>query len=238
MLHSFQSVDLYDIDWRDAALNRFWKGLRPKLREAWAKMGEPARLSPSQEALTERIRSAFAGLRVGDDTLLYLSAEATDFYYIGDKQLERLCKLEVRDDWQQITPDLLAAGNAGFAFMDAEGFRYLLPAFMVNTLLYPQLHLSDESLSFYITDEKIAKEKLALLNDAQRACVSDFVNEMRLAEMRRDSDLIYWDALLPWENDQRVATAPRTYCKSFAEDMLLRYCEKHRLSLDLKTPEN
>ena len=191
--------DAYKITSRDKGFNRFWKWACSRRQAAAKRMREPMALSPSQSALVERIRSAFAGLRVGEDTLLYLSGEAEDsgWNIMDELSLVQLRRLEVRDDWEHIPPELLSICDDGFTYIDAEGMRYMLPAFMVTSMLHPELE--PELLSIVLTDSGKAAHLLALLNGEQRACVSDFANEMRLAEIRRYHELIAWNDLLPWE---------------------------------------
>lgn len=194
-------------------------------------MREAVELSPLQAALVERIRAAFAGLRVGEDTLLYLSSEAEDagWNIMDTASLARLRKLEVRDDWEQIPADWLSICGDGFTYMDAEGMRYLLPAFMVSSLLHPELE--PDLLSIVLTDDKRSAELTALLNAEQRACVSDFVNQKRLDEVRQWYGLIAWDHLLPWEEEERRVASPAQSQPGYAEDMLLRYCGQHGIPL-------
>lgn len=40
---------------------------------------------------------------------------------------------------------------------------------------------------------------VSLFTPARRDCVSDYVNEQRLAELREYNEFNLWDKLLPWE---------------------------------------
>lgn len=178
-----------------------------------------------------RIRAAFAGLRVGEDTLLYLSSEADDpgWNIVDAASMAQLRRLEVRDDWEQIPPDLLSFCGDGFTYMDAEGMRYLLPAFMVSSLVHPELE--PDLLSVVLTDSEESSRLLSLLSDEQRDCVSAFVNQKRLEEVLQGCGLIAWDSLLPWEEEERQRICPAQAPSRYAEDMLLRYCGQHGVSL-------
>ena len=216
-------VDLHYIE------KEFRRRVRERQLEARACMSEPEQLPPSRQSLLERIRSAYAGVCAGADTILYLSGEAEDEYLSKTFQAE-LRKEEQRTDWQLIPVDLLAACPNCIDYLDAEGMRYLLPAYMVASLLYPELELA--SLDYHLTFEDAA-ELLSLLNDEQRACVTDYVNEMRVEEASEHGGLIVWDVLLPWEEAQRAATESALAPVIYAEKLMLAYCEKH----DLPIPE-
>lgn len=223
--------DAYKIASQDEGFNRFWKWVCSNRQGAQERMREPAALSPVQAVLVAHIRAAFAGLRVGEDTLLYLSSEADDpgWNIMDAASLAQLRRLEVRDAWEQIPPDLLSCCNDGFTYMSAEGMRYLLPALMVTSLQHPELE--PDLLSIVLTESRDSTRLLALLNEEQRDCVSDFVNQKRLAEVHQGCGLIDWDGLLPWEEQERQSSAPTREPSRYAEDMLLRYCGKHGVSL-------
>ena len=191
-------------------------------------MGEPMMLSPTRQALVERIRNAFGGLRVGAEVNLYLSGEALDGC-ASDELLTRLRKEEVRDDWQKIPVDLLFACSACFSFIEPEGIRYLLPAAMVATMRYPQADHLD--LNFYLTgSSSSAAESLSLLDANQRACVTDFMNEMRAEEGGDDGWLMTWDGLLPWEKELRATTAPKLTHAQFAIKLMEEYLRRMKHS--------
>lgn len=206
---------------------RFVQNLEQIVRE---NMEQPATLTPSQEALVERIRGAFAGITVGPDTTLYLSGVAED-HYQSEEFITELRRREIRDDWQSIPPTLLAACDDAIPFLDAEGMRYLLPAYMLTELYYPDnggigLEIRLSARNF---DEEISKyhnNRLSLLTERQRDCVTDCIRELRLMECDESMELIS-TALLPWEEADRDAHYPHLSDNEYAAQDLRRYCEKH-----------
>lgn len=206
---------------------RFVQNLEQSVRKC---MEQPATLTPSQEALVERIREAFSGITVGPDTTLYLSGVAED-HYQSEEFITELRRREIREDWQSIPPTLLAACDDAIPFLDAEGMRYLLPAYMLTELHYPdnggiglEIRLSarnfDEEISEYLN------ERLSLLTERQRDCVTDCIRELRLMECDESMELITAN-LLPWEEEDRNAHYPHLSDNEYAAQDLRRYCEKH-----------
>ena len=225
---------LYYDDTYDDELIDFLRRIKCIVLTNQARIRQAQALTEHEEALVERIRRAFAGITVGPHTTLYLSGEAEDDY-MDEESRDILRRREIRDDWQSIPPELLLACNCATSYVDAEGMRYLLPAWMLAELRYPdcvntglEIALSDNS-----DDPDLAnfnREKLSLLNDEQRACVRDCIRTLRLKEFCDDEDDLIFANLLPWEEDERAAHYPHLSAKEYATQDLLRYCEQHGLS--------
>ena len=211
-------------------IHRFWGCILP-LREKYAGI-QPTVLPPRLAGLVGRIRAAFAGVDVGEDTTLYLSGAAEDSYQPEAYQAH-LRAHEERQDWQRIPPAVLFCAHDCLCYLQAEGVRFLLPAYMVADLQYPAAHWSQDFGLNYALFSTWSGEKLEQLNEAQRACVTDYVNEKRLEESAGwDSVPFYdWRNLLPWEEAARQINTPGQAPHLYAEDQLLRYCEKHGITL-------
>jgi hypothetical protein len=81
----------------------------------------------------ESIRASFAGVTLGDGISMR-QAEVIDGYGEGytDEEFERLKLSEIVDDWVSVPFAELERDN--IAHLDAEGFRYYIPAFMMSLL--------------------------------------------------------------------------------------------------------
>ena len=225
---------LYYDDTYDDELIDFLRRIKRVVLTEQARMRQAQALTEHEEALVERIRRAFAGISVGPETTLYLSGEAEDGY-MDEESLDILRRREIRDDWQSIPPELLLACDCATSYVDAEGMRYLLPAWMLAELRYPncvntglEIALCDNSNDPDLAD--FNRKKLRLLNDEQRACVRDCIRTLRLKEFCDDEDELIFANLLPWEEDDRAAHYPHLSAKQYATQDLLRYCEQHGLS--------
>jgi len=92
-------------------------------------------------AVIEQITKAFDGVSRGDGITLY-EAEVID--NCGDeKERQEARKLDTETRWQDVPDKSLACGGNGcMSFLDSEGYRYYLPAFMIwslrNTMSGPE----------------------------------------------------------------------------------------------------
>jgi hypothetical protein len=130
----------------------------------------------SSAALLAEIRSAFAQVTRGAGTSLH-EAEGIDNGLTG----EPLAKERERDTdthWTQVPPEHIEAFFSVLGFMDAEGFRYYIPAYMTWTL---QHYRSSNSLSSDNTiyalwpNTQRADQRYALFSDAQKTCIARFL---------------------------------------------------------------
>lgn len=152
-----------------------------------------------KERLVAKIQSAFAGVRLGDGIGL-LEAEAWDMCVDAAKPAEARTRDE-RESWKSISEKNLEFSSAtALCFTDAEGYRFLLPAFMLAELnldfdVWTVIHLS------LVRDDK--REKHTLLNRSQLQTIIEFL-ELYLDD--RGSELqhqditealkVYWRPLL------------------------------------------
>ena len=211
-------------------IRSFWKWVLP-LRARYAGM-QPAELCPRQAELVERIGSAFADVGVGADTTLYLSGAAEDDY-LPESFQAFLRAHEERQHWQRIPADVLFCLHDCFYYLEPEGVRFLLPAYMVADLQYPSAGWSRDFGLEYALFSCWPGERLDLLNAAQRACVTDYVNEKRLEEAPEwdGSASSDWRNLLPWEDADRRATCQAKEAYLYAEDQLITYCQRYNIPL-------
>lgn len=208
----------------------FWEWMT-ELRQRYAGWQQRrGMLSPSVEKLVGRIREAFRKVRVGPEVMLYLSGAAEDDYLPESFQAV-LRKKEERVLWKSILLDVLYACSDCLSYLDAEGTRFLLPAYMCYDLCYPEEEWN--GLDFFLSSPRSGR--FSLFDAEQRACVTDYVNEKRLQDFREEGvrglSLHLWSFLLPWEEilrqKQRSAVSP----KLFAEEQLLLYCEREGIDL-------
>ena len=185
-------------------------------------------LTLTQHELAERIRTAFDGVSCGD-SLGYMSGFAEDDYCEKDI-INAFMQREQRMHWPAITPDWLFGLNECLHYVTPEGFRFLLPAYMLADLQYS--YPDWVGLDFHFFSASNVEEKFSLFTPAQRDCVTDYVNEKSLEELREeiwdDRSLGTWKHLLPWE---KAALPPDADEKRAAEEILCAYMDKHGIEL-------
>jgi hypothetical protein len=160
-------------------------------------------------AVESLIRSAFAGVTLGKGISLR-QAQAIDTYCEGITKAEfhGLPKQEITDDWSRVPFEELERDCV--PHLDAEGFRYYLPALMLSLL-------SDyESSSQRVIGTIMALQAkplhadhhehlFAILNDAQRSAIALFLHALpELVDLDPDdkkrvtrSVEDYWKRYLP-----------------------------------------
>ena len=124
--------------------------------------------------LRERIESAFAGVTLGGGIGLK-EGDGIDDYAEADV-LDQLHTEDERSDWHRLSSDDLLSHQFSISFMDAEGFRFHLPAWMLA-------ELRDEGIVGLISSlcriAPHAEHKFALLSPEQRSVVREFLEFMR-----------------------------------------------------------
>lgn len=184
-------------------------------------------LPPTQQELAERIRKAFDGVTCGD-SFGYMSGFAEDDYCEKDI-IQAFMQREQRTYWPAITPDWLFGLDDCLCYVEPEGFRFLLPAYMLADMQYEFNWNGLDSQLFRVSDRE---RNFSLFTPAQRDCVTDYVNEKRLEEQREeirdDGSRSVWKHLLPWE---KAALPPDTDEKRAAEEILCAYMDKHGIEL-------
>lgn len=148
------------------------------------------------QRLLDQIASAFAGVELGDGVSLHESA-VIDNYGTDEERLAART-LDEKHDWHKVIDDpeltlLFSLGYGGLCFLDAEGFRFYLPACLSRWLQDPggrETGNMTESLEYRLTDfSNDNLERLAILCDAQRLCVRDVFVHFRDTYERDDPEL-------------------------------------------------
>lgn len=214
--------------WDQSRVEQFWDWVTSSRHRYDGWRQRRGALAPSVERLEKRIREAFRKVTVGSNVMLYLSGAAEDDY-LPESFQKVLRRQEERVQWGVIPLDMLYACDDCLFYLDAEGTRFLLPAYMCYDLCYP-----DEGWNGLSDFLSSPEGRLGLFNEFQRACVTDYVNEKRLQGMRNGWDahnLGGWNFLLPWEEQTRLSTRADGSPSFFAEEQLVRYCEREGVSL-------
>ena len=87
---------------------------------------------PELDRVVAQITEAFTGVVLGDGMGL-LEAQAVDDY-AGDEERAEIRRRDEKLDWQRIAPETLSKCYAAPSFLDARGFVFHLPAFLIAEL--------------------------------------------------------------------------------------------------------
>lgn len=186
--------------------------------------------SPRWQELLNRLEEAFRKRTCPPDIDLLLAGIAEDDYR-PPKVREYINAMDrtPRNYWQAISPELLQACETGLFYVKPLAFCYLLPAYL-RVFIQRQYYLSEDSAFFLLgyRPEDCGRERLAPLSPAERAVVTDIVNERRCEALFDDIDL-FDSHLLPWEYEQMLAENPAADKHDryhFAERMATEYAER------------
>jgi len=138
-----------------------------------AKIKRLADLWNRKERLVREIKEAFAEVTLGDGIGL-LEADALDMCTDPDKPREAR-KQDERDSWQRIAESDLSWGGFSqkLCFTDAEGFRFLIPAFILAELNTYCLH--DDTL-LHLSHRRDDRDGMySLLNASQLGTIVDYL---------------------------------------------------------------
>ena len=138
--------------------------------------------SDRAKALLADIRRAYSGVTRGSGISLCKSLQLDD--YVPEDQLiesEEAKMLDPGTDWTQISQEWLArfGGKGGLSFVDAQGFRYYLPAVMTlfieetEGLVTPRGCLT-EMLVYHLSSTG-PLDHFSILSDAQSRVVRSFL---------------------------------------------------------------
>jgi hypothetical protein len=132
------------------------------------------------EDLLAEIEATFGPVRLGDGTSLH-QADALDDYSPPDV-VAAARSFDTEERWQDIPDDKVDHFDHALAFMDAEGFRFHVPRFMVSAVTRAGVHCGvlggDAAVyAFHFTDEleEYAMSKYALLSPEQRRTIARFL---------------------------------------------------------------
>ena len=122
------------------------------------------------ERICDLIIEAFSLVTLGDGIGLW-QAQGLDDY----EDEETCLKYRERDekyDWTKVTQDDLDSCNSSPSFLDAEGFRFYLPAFMISDL---RDEYRFDFIYSLINFQYLKYERYELLSPFQRQCVRDYL---------------------------------------------------------------
>lgn len=122
------------------------------------------------ESICEKIRTAFAGVTLGNGVGLQQAQGLDD--YEDDETCAKLRLEDEKEDWSRISSHRLNVCNSSLSFFDAEGMRFHLPAYLIADL-------SGEysfGMAFCLTHLSDYKEQqFSLLSAAQRGSVREYL---------------------------------------------------------------
>ena len=128
-------------------------------------------------ALVATIEAAFSGVTLGDGVGLW-EAQAMDDHWIDDRADPRCVQMREKDeasDWTAISSETLLRCSSSLPFLDGEGFRFALPAFILEDLASG----TEAEIVFCLTrlDDR-SRSQYASLNQRQRQAVSSFLSHV------------------------------------------------------------
>ena len=135
----------------------------------------------NRDKLVREIRTAFRNVRIGEGIGIY-EAEALDDYAVEDQRLAARFKDRVAwESWGEIPAEVVSKCYSVLCFVDPEGMRFLLPAFMVFTVEnYDKSNSSSIDSVIYALD--LTKEAFAafdaVLSAEQKEAVAKFLRFM------------------------------------------------------------
>jgi len=83
---------------------------------------------PARAALSREIEVAFGGISLGDGIGI-LEAWAID-RCVSEKERQRARSSDIRSDWTLVPDEMIETHYSALSFMDREGLRFALPAYM------------------------------------------------------------------------------------------------------------
>lgn len=128
------------------------------------------------------IREAFDGVELGDGVSMH-ETQVLDDYGINKERKDARAK-DPPTDWRVLLQNedfkkIMSAGWGGMSFLDAEGFRFHLPAAMTLAIEQPGLELVG-SLIFHLTQtDAYGVKKYSALDRVQKRCVKHVLKFLR-----------------------------------------------------------
>ena len=130
-------------------------------------------ISAKRRAVIEKLRAAFAGVRLEDGIGLKEGQGLDDYEdkWVCAKYREE----DEKEDWQKIPVEKLARCHSSLSFFDPKGMRFHLPAFLIAEL-EGTMNMGTEFHLVELTD--YARSKLVLLSVRQKEAVEACLWEM------------------------------------------------------------
>lgn len=126
------------------------------------------------QALEVRIISAFHGVVLGEGIGIIEADERDN--YADPETLERAREKDERQSWQAFTADDLYRYSCALSFTDAEGFRFIIPAFMIADL---SCILDETTLIHLSLVRDDSYDRYSKLNSEQLSTIVDFLEVYR-----------------------------------------------------------
>ena len=132
-------------------------------------------MSNNVQLVIERIERAFSGIRLGAGVSLR-EADVIDNHGRDAERKPARAQDEV-EDWRLIPEDLISRYPSCLSFLDAEGMRFHLPAYM-RFALRNYKDSASASIDFTIYALGYEDDRFGLLTAPQRAAVRHFLKFM------------------------------------------------------------
>lgn len=180
--------------------------------------------------LVSRLETAFRMRTCPPNINLLLGGDAVDSYY-SPACVEEINKYDrtPRNNWQEISPELLYACSYCLPYLEPVAFCYVLPAYL-RVMLERPYYLEEDSILFHLTYEPASSaiSRLAPLTPDERLIVTDILNELRyFAEFVEEVGVESY--MLPWEYERYTAEAPDISPRQFCERLVLEYAQQNNL---------
>lgn len=180
--------------------------------------------------LVSRLETAFRMRSCPPNINLLLGGDAVDSYY-SPACVEEINKYDrtPRNNWQDISPELLYACSYCLPYLEPVAFCYVLPAYL-RVMLERPYYLEEDSILFHLTYEPASSaiSRLAPLTPDERLIVTDILNELRyFAEFVEEVGVEFY--MLPWEYERYTAEAPDISPRQFCERLVLEYAQQNNL---------
>ena len=153
----------------------------------------------------KQIVNAFAAVSLGDGISLR-EADVIDAYGTADEQTAAHEQDELHD-WQRIPDDDLENRSSALCFMDDEGLRFHLPAYMRFTLRrYRESEsMSADSTLYRLCDPDCIKQLMGFLTRSQIEAIKTFLSTcLEIGDDWLDVSYVPL-ALRLWQGDERAA---------------------------------
>lgn len=128
-------------------------------------------MTEHERRLINQIKDAFARVTLGKGIGLWEGNALDD--YADDTTLSECRQKDERDNWPAIPVDDLNFCHCSLSYLDAEGIRFLLPAFLVAEL-EGTYHYCD-TIFYLVNLQDGWSSRFDLLTQAQRTAVREFL---------------------------------------------------------------
>lgn len=212
-----------------AHFERYHQGFLSKAKSELQRHAGGHRSARTAE-LVSRLETAFRMRTCPPNINLLLGGDAVDSYY-SPACVEEINKYDrtPRNNWQEISPELLYACSYCLPYLEPVAFCYVLPAYL-RVMLERPYYLEEDSILFHLTYEPASSaiSRLAPLTPDERLIVTDILNELRyFAEFVEEVGVESY--MLPWEYERYTAEAPDISPRQFCGRLVLEYAQQNNL---------